>query len=122
MSIRTRASRSAKLALIGLFLAGRPAGVSPRLIHAFTSTAAPPVFERKGRVPSASGLAFPGKVLAEPSGKFVFISDSNHDRVIIADLLGVPSLNLFRIDQSFGALNIIDYFDDGIATVRLLNG
>jgi thiol-disulfide isomerase/thioredoxin len=47
--------------------------------------AAPPKFQRKGRVPGASGLAFPGKVLAEPGGKFVFISDSNHDRVIVAD-------------------------------------
>ncbi len=53
-----------------------------------TLAAAPPMFQRKGRVPSASGLAFPGKVLAEPSGKFVFISDSNHDRVIIADPTG----------------------------------
>lgn len=47
-----------------------------------------PVFQRKGRVPAASGLAFPGKVLAEPTGKFVFISDSNHDRIIIADADG----------------------------------
>ena len=31
-------------------------------------------------------------------------------------------MNLFRIDQSFGALNIIDYHDDGMAVIRLLNG
>ena len=30
--------------------------------------------------------------------------------------------NLFRIDQTFGALNIIDYFDDGMTVVRLVNG
>jgi thiol-disulfide isomerase/thioredoxin len=53
-----------------------------------TLAAGPPEFQRQGRVPSASGLAFPGKVLADPSGKFVFISDSNHDRVIIADPAG----------------------------------
>ncbi len=44
------------------------------------------------------------------------------NRIILADSLGLEIRNLFRIDQSFGALNIIDYFDDGIATVRLLNG
>lgn len=53
-----------------------------------TLAVAPPAISRTGRVPAASGLAFPGKVLAEPSGKFVFISDSNHDRVIIADSSG----------------------------------
>jgi hypothetical protein len=31
-------------------------------------------------------------------------------------------MNLFRIDQSFGALNIIDYYDDGMAVIKLLNG
>jgi alpha-ribazole phosphatase len=44
------------------------------------------------------------------------------NRVILAEALGVPSLNLFRIDQAFGALNIIDHFDDGMTVVRLLNG
>ena len=44
------------------------------------------------------------------------------NRIILADALGMDLMNLFRIDQSFGALNIIDYHDDGIAVVKLLNG
>jgi broad specificity phosphatase PhoE len=44
------------------------------------------------------------------------------NRIIIADALGLDLMNLFRIDQSFGALNIIDYFDDGMSVVKLLNG
>ena len=44
------------------------------------------------------------------------------NRVILADALGLPPLNLFRIDQSFGALNIIDHYEDGMAVVKLLNG
>jgi alpha-ribazole phosphatase/probable phosphoglycerate mutase len=44
------------------------------------------------------------------------------NRVILADILGMHLLNLFRIDQAFGALNIIDFFDDGMAVVNLLNG
>jgi alpha-ribazole phosphatase len=44
------------------------------------------------------------------------------NRIILADAMGLDLRNVFRIDQSFGALNIIDYFDDGVATVLLLNG
>jgi alpha-ribazole phosphatase/probable phosphoglycerate mutase len=44
------------------------------------------------------------------------------NRVIIADALGLDLMNLFRIDQSFGALNIIDYYDDSMAVIKLLNG
>ena len=51
-----------------------------------------------------------------------FLLHGGVNRIILADALGLAMTNLFRIDQSFGALNIIDYFEDGIATVRLLNG
>jgi broad specificity phosphatase PhoE len=44
------------------------------------------------------------------------------NRIILADALGLDFSRLFRIDQSFGALNIIDYHDDGMAVVRLVNG
>jgi len=44
------------------------------------------------------------------------------NRVILADALGLAPINLFRIDQSFGALNIIDHFDDGMSVVKLVNG
>lgn len=33
-----------------------------------------------------SPLSFPGKVLADPAGGRLFISDSNHNRIIVADL------------------------------------
>jgi broad specificity phosphatase PhoE len=44
------------------------------------------------------------------------------NRVILADALGMEPLNIFRIEQAFGALNIIDYYDDGMAVIKLLNG
>ncbi|MGE5173030.1 MAG: histidine phosphatase family protein [Betaproteobacteria bacterium] len=44
------------------------------------------------------------------------------NRLILADALGMDMMNLFRIDQAFGALNIIDYQEDGMAVVKLLNG
>jgi DNA-binding beta-propeller fold protein YncE len=76
-----------------------------------TLAAAPPVFERQGRVPSASGLAFPGKVLAAPSGKLVFISDSNHDRVIVADPTGevISIIGTGKQGSSDGAFNQVEF-------------
>jgi thiol-disulfide isomerase/thioredoxin len=73
-----------------------------------TLAAAPPVYLPKSRVPGASGLSFPGKVLAAPNGQFVFISDSDHDRVIIADPQGkvvaiAGSGETGREDGSFAA-------------------
>lgn len=44
------------------------------------------------------------------------------NRIILAEALGMDLMNLFRIEQSFGALNIIDYHEDGMAVVKLLNG
>lgn len=46
----------------------------------------PPEFKQDARVPAASGLAFPGKVEAVKDR--VFISDSNHERIVIADSTG----------------------------------
>jgi thiol-disulfide isomerase/thioredoxin len=42
--------------------------------------------ERERSVRAASGLAFPGKVLADPRGGRLFIADSNHSRVVVATL------------------------------------
>src|SRR6185436_5137843 len=42
--------------------------------------------ERERSVRAASGLAFPGKVLADPRGKRLFIADSNHGRIVVATL------------------------------------
>jgi thiol-disulfide isomerase/thioredoxin len=43
-------------------------------------------FEREQSVRAATGLAFPGKVLADRAGGRLFISDSNHNRVVVATL------------------------------------
>ena len=39
---------------------------------------------REAVVPTASRLRFPGKVLADPAGGRLFISDSNHHRIVVA--------------------------------------
>jgi len=42
-------------------------------------------------------------------------------RVALADALGMKDRNLFRLAQDPGAINVIDYFADGVA-VRCVNG
>src|SRR5258706_11127860 len=42
--------------------------------------------ERERSVRAATGLAFPGKVLADPQGGRLFIADSNHNRIVVTTL------------------------------------
>lgn len=44
------------------------------------------------------------------------------NRVVLCDAMGLPIENFFRIEQDYGCLNIIDYFEDGVKVVKLLNG
>lgn len=44
------------------------------------------------------------------------------NRVILLDAIGAPLERMFHIEQSYGCLNVIDYWADGYATVQLLNG
>jgi sugar lactone lactonase YvrE len=41
---------------------------------------------RERSVRAATGLAFPGKVLADPAGGRLFVADSNHNRIVVATL------------------------------------
>jgi alpha-ribazole phosphatase len=59
---------------------------------------------------------------SHPDGEIALMLHGGVNRIILADALGMEMTNLFRIDQTFGALNIIDYFEDGMAVVRLVNG
>ncbi len=63
------------------------------------------------------------KLLSEHAGvEIAMVLHGGVNRIIIADALGLDLSNMFRVDQTFGALNIIDYHDDGMAVVKLLNG
>ena len=59
---------------------------------------------------------------SHPDREIALMLHGGVNRIILADALGMEMTNLFRIDQAFGALNIIDYFEDGMAVVRLVNG
>ncbi|MFA5073790.1 MAG: histidine phosphatase family protein [Nitrospirota bacterium] len=66
--------------------------------------------------------AFEKLVTSHPDQEIAMLLHGGVNRVILADALGMDLLRLFTIDQSFGALNIIDYFDDGKVLVKLMNG
>ncbi len=61
-------------------------------------------------------------VSAHPGQEIAMLLHGGVNRVILAHVLGLDLNNLFRLDQSFGALNIIDHFEDGMAVLKLLNG
>ena len=52
---------------------------------------------------------------------FLLVAHAGLNRVILSEALGLSLQNLFRLDQNYGCLNIIDYFPD-MAVVRLING
>src|SRR6185369_8322801 len=44
------------------------------------------------------------------------------NRIILLNAIGAPLSCVFNIEQNFGCYNIIDFYTDGRATVKLLNG
>src|SRR5208337_2191201 len=52
---------------------------------------------------------------------FLIVAHAGINRVILCEALGLPLNHLFRLEQNYGCLNIIDYFPD-LPVVRLLNG
>jgi alpha-ribazole phosphatase len=62
------------------------------------------------------------ELLARHAGAaFLLVAHAGVNRVILSEAMGLPLDHLFRLDQNYGCLNIIDYFPD-LAVVRLLNG
>jgi alpha-ribazole phosphatase len=62
------------------------------------------------------------KLVAEhPGQSLALVAHAGVNRVILCDALSLSLENIFRLDQNYGCLNIIDYFPD-FTMVRLLNG
>jgi DNA-binding beta-propeller fold protein YncE len=56
-----------------------------------TLAAKPLTFKRERETFKSGTLEFPGKVLADAAGKRLFIADTNHHRILVADLEGKVS-------------------------------
>jgi len=50
------------------------------------------------------------------------VAHGGTNRVILLNAIGAPLASLFNIEQVYCCLNIIDYYADGKAVVKLLNG
>jgi alpha-ribazole phosphatase len=63
------------------------------------------------------------EIVARHPGEEVFvIGHGGVNRVILLDAMAAPPSSMFRIEQDYGCLNIIDYYEDGNLVVKLLNG
>ncbi len=54
-------------------------------------------------------------------GSVLIVAHGGTNRVILCDAMGLELKNFFRIEQDYGCLNVIDYFDDGMKVVKMLN-
>jgi len=63
------------------------------------------------------------QTLSENAGReILLVAHGGVNRVILADALRLDLKQVFHIEQHYGSLNIIDYYDDGMSVVKLLNG
>jgi alpha-ribazole phosphatase len=64
-----------------------------------------------------------GEILGRHAGQEVLVvGHGGVNRVVLLNAIGAPLAGMFNIEQSYGCYNIIDYYADGRATVKLLNG
>jgi alpha-ribazole phosphatase len=54
--------------------------------------------------------------------EILVVAHGGVNRIVLLNAIGAPLAGLFNIEQNYGCLNIIDYYADGRATVKLLNG
>jgi len=66
--------------------------------------------------------ALAGLVARHPGEEIAVVAHGGVNRVLLLDAIGAPLTQMFHLEQSFGCLNIIDYYADGYVTVQLLNG
>lgn len=63
------------------------------------------------------------EILEQQAGREVLVvGHGGVNRIILLKAIGAPLDCMFNIEQNFGCHNIIDYYSDGRATVKLLNG
>ena len=60
-------------------------------------------------------------VARHPNSSIAVVAHGGVNRLILAHLLGMPPENFFRIEQDYGAVNIMEFWD-GYPVVKLMNG
>ena len=54
--------------------------------------------------------------------EILLVGHGGVNRIILLAAIGAPLASMFNVEQNYGCLNMIDYYGDGRATVKLLNG
>jgi len=57
-----------------------------------------------------------------PHDTIVIAVHGGVNRVILGHLLGIPIKNIFRIQQEYGAINVLQFYDDNNAVAELIGG
>jgi alpha-ribazole phosphatase len=66
--------------------------------------------------------AMAGIVERHRGEEVLVIAHGGVNRVILMDAIGAPASSMFSIEQRYCCLNVIDYYADGNAVVKLVNG
>jgi alpha-ribazole phosphatase len=64
--------------------------------------------------------AFNDIVRANRGKQIAIVAHGGVNRVVLCEILGVPLENIFRIEQGFAGLNVIEFYDD-IPVIKILN-
>jgi alpha-ribazole phosphatase/probable phosphoglycerate mutase len=72
-------------------------------------------------VSTRAGAALEEILKRHPGEEIAIVAHGGVNRVLLAEALGQPPSALFRIEQKYAALNVIDYFQSHIS-VKLING
>lgn len=54
-------------------------------------------------------------------GRICIVAHAGVNRVILTKVMGAPLDRIFRLDQAYAALNLIDVFEDGLPLIRTIN-
>lgn len=54
-------------------------------------------------------------------GRICIVAHAGVNRVILTNVIGAPVDHVFRLDQAYAALNVIDIFEDGLPLIRNVN-
>lgn len=65
--------------------------------------------------------AFQDMVAAHQGENICLVAHAGVNRVILSKIMGAPLDRIFRLDQAYACLNIIDVFEDGLPLIRLMN-
>jgi alpha-ribazole phosphatase len=60
-------------------------------------------------------------VAAHPSGNIVIVAHGGVNRIILGHVLGIPMANIFRIQQDYGAINVLQFYENN-AVAELIGG